>query len=116
MTTMSKARYSIFFCLLLASLVCESFAVSANSLKKRGPRNLQIAESDNPREVLKRAIYARRNVKSYRLRAECLYAGSNSKEVMRTEVVSPDRARLIQKDAEIIYIGKESYLKHGEGP
>src|SRR6185503_1296834 len=66
MISMFKARYSIFYSLLFASMVCQSFAAT------RGKP--QIAESDSPREALKKSVYAFHNVKSYRVRMERKYS------------------------------------------
>jgi len=110
MTTMFKARYSIFYSLLFVSIVCESFAAFGNSLKKTEPGNMQIAESDNPREVFKKALSASQGVKSYRVRIE---VPSVSKVVTIMEYALPDRVRISEKDEVTLWIGNNSYHKQG---
>jgi TonB family protein len=108
MAVMFKARYSTLYSLLFVSIVCQSFAATRSYL--------QIAESDNPREGLKKSIYAFHNVKSYRVRMERKYGASKSEIVTTAEFVSPDRTRSFNKDLEIIYIGKDAYIKWGNEP
>jgi TonB family protein len=110
MTPMFKARYSIFYSLLFVSIVCESFAAFGNNLKNTEPGNLQIAERDNPREVLKKALSASQGVKSYRVRVE---VPSISKVVTIMEYALPDRVRIFEKNEVTLWIGKNIYRKEG---
>lgn len=108
MAWMSKARCSVFYSLLFVFIVCESFIAFGK------PSNLQIAESDNPREVLKKTLSASRSVKSYRIRIE---VPSFTKDVTIMEYAFPDRARIFGKNEELIWIGKDTYHKrNGDGP
>ena len=106
MTPMFKARYSIFYSLLFVSIVCESFAAFGNNLKKTEPGNLQIAESDNPREVLKKTLSASQSVKSYRVRIE---VPSISKVVTIMEYALPDSVRIFEKN-EVTNLDRQKYL------
>ena len=99
----------IFYSLLFVSIVCESFA----AFGKAEPRNLQIAESDSPREVLKKALSAARSVTSYRRRIE---APSVGKAVTIEEFTFPDSVRMFDQNEETISIGKDTYHKKGDGP
>jgi TonB family protein len=111
MPPISKAKYFILYSLLFISIVCQSFAVFGNNLKKTEPYNLQIAESDNPREVLKKTLSAIQSVKSYRIRIEI---PSVSKAVIIREYASPDSVRMFGKNEELIQIGKNAYYKKGD--
>jgi TonB family protein len=113
MTSMFKARHSILYSLLFVSIVCGSFAALGNNLKKTGPGNPQIAESDDPREVLKKTLSATQGVKSYRLRIE---APSFTKAVTIMEYAFPDSARMLEENRELIRVGKNTYRKKGDGP
>lgn len=108
MTTIFKARHSIFYSLLFVSIGCQSFAAFAINLKKTEPCNLQIAESDNPREAFKKALSASQGVKSYRLRIEI---PSASKVATLIEYALPDRVRISEKDKVALWIGKNRYNK-----
>jgi TonB family protein len=113
MAPMFKAKYSIFYSLLFIFIVCESFAAFGNNLKKTESGNLQIAESDNPREILKKTLSASQNVKSYRIRMEHPSI-SNAATIM--EYASPNRVHQLQRDEEFIWIGQNTYYRKGEGP
>ena len=112
MTPVFKARYFAFYPLLFISIVCGSFAASGNNQKKTEPYNPQIVESDPPQEILKKVRSAIRGVKSYRIRIE---TPSISKDVSILEYAFPDRARLLSKSEELIWIGKNIYRKKGDG-
>src|SRR5205085_8139663 len=110
MAPMFKAKYSIFYSLLLIFMVCESFAAFGNGPEKTEPGNLQITESDNPREILKKTLSASQNVKSYRIRIEHPSL-SNAETIM--EYASPNRVHQLQKNEEFIWIGQNTYYKKG---
>jgi TonB family protein len=111
MPAISKARYFILYSLLFISIVCQSFAAFGNSLKKTEPGNLQIAESDNPREIWKKTFSASQRVKSYRIRIE-IPSVSNAVTIM--EYASPNRVHRVRENEEFIWIGKDTYYKKGD--
>jgi TonB family protein len=117
MPSMCKARYSIFYSLLFVFLACEAFTAFGSNLNQTEPRNLQIAESDNPREVLKKTLSAIQSVKSYRIRSEVTAISKDGpiKEYSSKEYASPDRVRTLDKNKELIRIGKDTYQKKGDG-
>ena len=106
MTPMFKTRYSIFYSLLFVSIAFGS------NLIKTEPYNLQIAESDDPREILKKTLSASQHVKSYRIRIE---VPSVSKAVTIMEYAFPDSARIFRENEEKIRVGKNFYHKKGDG-
>jgi TonB family protein len=110
MTPMFKARYLIYYSLLFISIVCLPFAAFGN--------NPQVAESDNPREVLKKTLSATQTVKSYRVRIEYPPV---SKTVIIVEFAPQYRARIHQRklaggQQEVIKIGNNYYRKDNDGP
>jgi TonB family protein len=102
MALMFKARYFTPYSLLFVSIVCQSFAATRSYL--------QIAESDNPREVFKKTLSASQGVKSYRVRIE---VPSASKVATIMEYALPDRVRISEKNEVTLWIGKNSYRKEG---
>ena len=81
--------------------------------------NPQIAESDSPREALKKSIYAFHNVNSLRVRMHTISIGFEKEPIDDTSVMEkaePDRAHVIGKNVEEIVIGEQIYQKRGDGP
>ena len=109
-----KAMRPVFCSLLFIAMACESFAVFGSSLKRIESYKLQAADSDNLREAWKKALSATYNIKSFRLRIEDSNASKASTTII--EYTSPDSIREIRENREIIWIGKSTYYKKGDGP
>src|SRR6185295_4176669 len=90
MKKVSKTTNSVLCSLLFISIACERVAAFGNNPKTQ-PRNLQVTDSDSPREVLKKALSAAQKVTSYRVRIE---APSVPKSAIVMEYASPDRAHM----------------------
>ncbi|HXF38926.1 MAG TPA: energy transducer TonB [Blastocatellia bacterium] len=119
MKKVSKTTNSVLCSLLFISIACERVAAFGNNPKTQ-PRNLQVTDSDSPREVLKKALSAAQKVTSYRVRIE---APSVPKSAIVMEYASPDRAHMftmteekarVDKE-ELVWIGKNIYHKKGDG-
>lgn len=79
-----------------------------------GSRTPAISASDNPRDVLVKAMRTSFDAKSYRaLMTTSLSDGTNS--VATVEYVAPDRFRMVRGQNETIIVGKTTYIKGANG-
>jgi hypothetical protein len=111
--TLSKWQIPVLCCLLLAVAAC-------SSLTKIAP----MTASTDPRADVTKAMRASLAAKSYRSRMVST-GSSGSNRTMTAEIVAPDRMRMTAemdmpghgtRKNETIIIGKETYVRAGDGP
>jgi hypothetical protein len=111
--TLSKWQIPVLCCLLFVVAAC-------SSLSKIAP----MTASADPRADVTKAMRASLAAKSYRSRM-VITSSSGSNRTMTAEIVAPDRMRMTAemdmpgrgtRKNETIIIGKETYVKAGDGP
>ena len=112
MTQFIRSMRSVCCSLLFISAACGLSAVFGSGLKTYQP---QAADTDNLREVLKKARSAAEGIKSFRIRVEAptVNKGCTTDCAYIYEYASPDSYRLILGKVEMIGIGKDVYFSGG---
>lgn len=113
MTQSIKAMRLVFCSILFISMACGSLAVFGGSLKRIESYKLQANDNVKLIEAVIKALSAANGVRAFRIRIQFLNAGKVSTTTI--EYASPDSVRRVTENEEIIWIGKNTYRKKGDG-
>lgn len=123
MNTRNKMQIAMLCSLLLAVAACGSRSTGDRTASPRTP-GAPLTASADPRADVVKAMRASLEAKSYRSQIATTSSNGHNRN-MTAEVVPPDRMHMTMEmdmpgrgtvKREIIYIGKESYVRVGDAP
>jgi hypothetical protein len=126
MNILNKLQITLLCSFLLAMAACGSRSTTGDSTTTTSPSTTTapLTASADPRADIVKAMRTSLDAKSYRSRIVTTSSGGHDQKIT-AEVVAPDRMHMTMEmempgrgtvKREMIYLGKESYMKVGDAP